>query len=141
MDFLFFCTGTRHPVSQNTQFHTTVKIDKNDSGDEVVAIAQKESRLAEFWENGSTNPVSADQVEELFLAISREASSRVSKKSYVVMAEEVTADDNENDKSAAAAMASKEETDDDESSVMKEIAIWSSKPTVFNPVDWSKCLK
>ena len=57
------------------------------------------------------------------------------------MAEEVTADDNENDKSAAAAMASKEETDDDESSVMKEIAIRSSKPTVFNPVDWSKCLK
>ena len=122
--------------------HFDVKIDKNDSGDEVVAIAQKESRLAEFLEIGATNPVPADQVEELLLAISREASYRVSKKSYVVMkAEEATADDDENDKSAAAAMASKEETDDDESSVMREIAIRSSKPTVFNPVDWSKCLK
>ena len=113
-----------------------------ESRDDIAAIAQKENQLAEFWVNGSTNSVSADQAEELLLAISREAYSRVSKKSYVVMkAEEVTADDDENVKSAAAAaMASKEETDD-EASAKTEIAVGSSRPTVFKPVDWTKCLK
>ena len=120
--------------------HYDVVIDEEVSGDDIVATA-RESRLAEFWEYGSTNPVPADQAEELLKAISREASSHEFKKGYVVMkAEEVTADDDENDKSAAAAMTSKEETNDDESSSMKEIVFRSSKPTVFKPVDWSKCL-
>ena len=129
------------PIEVEAEHHD-IEIDEQESGDDIIAKAQRKSQLAEFWENGSTNPVPADQSEELLLAISREASSRVSKKGYVVMkAEEVTAADDENDKSAAAAMTSKEETNDDESSAMKEIVFRSSKPTVFKPVDWSKCLK
>ena len=132
------------PIEVEAEYHD-IEIDEQESGDDIVAKAQRKSQLAEFWENGSTNPVPADQSEELLLAISRDASSRVSKKGYVVMkAEEVTAADDENDKSAAAAMTamtSKEETNDDESSAMKEIVFRSSKPTVFKPVDWSKCLK
>ena len=123
--------------------HYDVVIDEEVSGDDIVATA-RESRLAEFWEYGSTNPVPADQAEELLKAISREASSHEFKKGYVMMntkkADEVIADDVENDKSAAAAMTSNEETNDDESSAMKEIVFRSSKPTVFKPVDWSKCL-
>ena len=111
----------------------------------TVATVQKESQSAEFWENWSTNPVPSDQAEELLKAISREASSHEFKKGYVMInakkAGEVIAEDDENDKAAAAAKASKKETNDDESSVMKEIVFRSSKPTVFKPVDWSKCLK
>ena len=130
------------PIEVEAEYHD-IEIDEQESGDDIIAKAQRKSQLAEFWENGSTYPVPVDQSEELLLAISREASSRVSKKGYVVMkAEEVTAADDEKDKSAAAAaMTSKEETNDDESSAMKEIVFRSSKPTVFKPVDWSKCLK
>ena len=124
--------------------HYDVVIDEEVSGNDIVATA-RESRLAEFWEYGSTNPVPADQAEELLKAISREASSHEFKKGYVMInakkAGEVIAEDDENDKAAAAAKASKKETNDDESSAMKEIVFRSSKPTVFKPVDWSKCLK
>ena len=125
--------------------HYDVVIDEEVSGDDIVATAQRESRLAEFWEYGSTNPVPADQAEELLKVISREASSHEFKKGYVMInakkAGELIAADDENVKAATAAMASKEETYDDESSAMKEIVFKSSKPTVFKPVDWSKCLK
>ena len=113
---------------------------KEVTGDDIVATVQKESRLASFWENGYSNPVPADQAEELLKAFSREASPHVSKKGYVVMnarndgeviAEEgITADDDENDKSTAAAVT-----------IKQEITASSSKPAMLKPVDWSKCLK
>ena len=79
--------------------HYDVVIDEEVSGDDIVATAQRESRLAEFWEYGSTNPVPADQAEELLKAISREASSHEFKKCYVMnakKADEVIDDYDEN---------------------------------------------
>ena len=35
MDFLFFCTGTRHPVHQNTYFHTTNNMTVLDKTEEL----------------------------------------------------------------------------------------------------------
>ena len=116
-----------------------VEIDGNESGDDIVATAQRESR---FWQNIIqflykklvTNPVPAIKVEELFEAISCEASSRGFKRGFMMMhakkAEGVTAADDENGKSTAATVTIKE-----------EVAASSSKPSVFRPVDWSKCLK
>ena len=113
--------------------HYDVVIDEEVSGDDIVATAQRESRLAEFWEYGSTNPVPADQAEELLKVISREASSHEFKKGYMMMnemkADERTADD-ENDESTAAVTTTKE-----------VITASSSKLRLFKPVDWSKCLK
>ena len=116
-----------------------VEIDGNESGDDIVATAQRESR---FWQNIIqflykklvTNPVPANKVEELFEAISCEASSRGFKRGFMMMhakkAEGVTAADDENDKSTAATVT-----------IKQEVAASSSKPSVFRPVDWSKCLK
>ena len=117
-----------------------VEIDGNESGDDIVATAQRESR---FWQNIIkflykklvTNPIPANKVEELFEAISCEASSRGFKKGYVMMnakkaeAEGVSAAD-ENDKSTAAMVT-----------IKKEVVASSSKPSMFKPVDWTKCLK
>ena len=117
-----------------------VKIGGNESGDDIVATARKESkfwqRIIQFlYEKLATNPIPANKVEELFEAISCEASSRGFKKGYVMMnakkaeAEGVSAAD-ENDKSTAAMVT-----------IKKEVVASSSKPSMFKPVDWTKCLK
>ena len=116
-----------------------IEIEGNESGDDTVATAQRESR---FWENCIQflyqklvlNPVPADKVKELFEAISSEASSRVIKKGFAMMnaKAEGVADDDENDKSTAAARAV---------TIKQKFAASSSKSSVFKHVDWSKCLK
>ena len=118
-----------------------VKIGGNESGDDIVATVQRESR---FWENCIkflyhklvTNPFPASKVEELFDALACEASSRGYKKGYVMMhakkaeGPSLAAADDENDKSAAATVT-----------IKHEVAGSSSKPSMFKSVDWSKCLK
>ena len=134
-----FFKGTLNEKKEVEAEYYDVKIGGNESGDDIVATARKESkfwqRIIQFlYKKLVTNPIPANKVEELFEAISCEASSRGFKKGYVMMnakkAEGVYAADDENDKSTAATVTIKE-----------EVAASSSKPSVFKPVDWTKCLK